>query len=204
MTVSNTEPDMPVFSPYAGESYAELVATAAVMPGGELIAGDHLIGVPFVVTAMTFRSGDFMDAATKQYGSYVSVEIMTGDEKAFARALKRNRITVECPVEPEEMLVFNEGGTGVYRQCVATWEDAGYMTLDEDVTSIKEGKRGESRYDVPLRHWIIPGTSPVNDYFDSEGNPVFSAPIRLSCPRGLRVSEYENEYTKEGRSRYLS
>jgi hypothetical protein len=186
--------------PYAGQSYAELAATAAVLPGGDLVKGDLLIGVPFVITAMTFRVGDYMSAVTKLRGAYVSIEALTGDEKAFKRALKRGRIDEECAFDPEEEIVFNEGGTGAYRQAVQAWEGLGWITLPEGPDG---GAYGESRLDTPLAHWDLSSSAPVDYRVLDEGEPVFSAPVRLLCPRGLRVSEYENDYTKEGRTRYF-
>lgn len=192
----------PSWTPHRGESYAELAATAAVVPGGDLIAGDLLVGVPFVITAMTFRTGDYLNAATQVNGAYVTCEILTGDDAAFAKAAKRGRIGGDCPVDPGEELVFNEGGTGAYRQAVRTWEGLGWIVLPEGPEG---GTAGASRLDTPLSQWTVSeSVSGLDIRFDLAGNPVLSAPVRLLCPRGLRVSEYQNEYTKEGRTRYFA
>lgn len=188
------------FRPYQGETYTELVATAAVIPGGDLVKGDLLIGVPFVVTAMTFRTGDYMNAATKVTGAYVTIECVTGDEAAFARALRRGRITEDCPFDPEEQIIFNEGGTGAYREAVETWEKLGWITLPEGPEG---GQSGASRFDTPIGKWELRAGFPGYVSADGQGEPVYHAPVRLSCPRGLRVSEYENDFTKEGRTRYF-
>jgi hypothetical protein len=147
---------------------------------------------------MTFRIGDYMSAVTKLRGAYVTVEIVTGDQRAFHRALKRGRIDEDCAFDAEEEILFNEGGTGAYRQAVQVWESLGWVTLPEGAEG---GSYGESRFDTPLSEWDV--KLPVDTRFSDEGDPVFTAPIRISCPRGLRVSEYENEYTKEGRTRYF-
>lgn len=192
---------VPQWTLYAGQTYAELAASAAALPGGDLVKGDSLIGVPFVTTAMTFRVGDTMNAATKVRGAYVTIEILTGDERAFKRALARGRIDENCPFDPEEEIVFNEGGTGAYRQAVHAWEGMHWITLPDGPEG---GTYGESRLDAPLSNWEFPADSPVECAVDSEGNPVFSAAVRLLCPRGLRVSEYQNDFTKEGRTRYFA
>ncbi len=197
----STEVDKPMeFLPYMGQTYAELAETAARRPGGDLVKGDLLIWVPFVITAMTFRTGDYLNAGTKLRGAYVTIECLTGDNKAFARALRRGRITEDCPFDPEEEILFNEGGTGCYRQSVEAWEALGWVKLPEGPEG---GAYGESRFDTPLENWTVTGGN-VDARVDSEGELVYLAPVRLLCARGLRVSEYENDYTKEGRTRYFA
>jgi hypothetical protein len=192
---------LPEWAPYAGQRFTNLITDAAVAPGGEVVKGDLLIGVPFVTTAVTFRVGDYLNAATKVYGPYASIEIVTADDASFAKAVRRGRVLEDNPLDPEEELVFNEGGTGVYRQAVAAWLDLGWIKLPNGELG---GSYGESILDTPLSGWNLAPGSPVSVGEDSEGNPVFTAPTRLYCKRGLRVSEYENEYTKEGRTRYFA
>ena len=200
-TTEIAEATEPEWTPYRGESYAELSKTAGIAPGGDLVKGNSLVGVPFVITAMTFRIGDYMSAITKVRGAYVTVECLTGDEKAFNRAIKRGRLTEEDNVfDPEEEILFNEGGTGAYRQAVQVWEGLKWIELPEGPDG---GPYGESRLDTPLPEWNILNVAAVTAQFGPEGDPVYSAPIRLVCPRGLRLSEYENDYTKEGRTRYF-
>jgi hypothetical protein len=187
--------------PYQGQSYRDLAGTAAVSPGGELVKGDLLVGVPFVTTRATFRVGDYHNAVFNTSGMYVSVEILTGDLDAFKRALARGRITEDNPFDEEEELVFNEGGTGIYRRIVSLWEGLGWIQLPEGP---EEGKFGESRLDTPLADWHVSETSPVAILHDNEGSPVFSAPTRILAKRGLRISKYENEYTREGHTRYFA
>jgi hypothetical protein len=192
---------LPEWTPYTGQTWDELVQDAAVSPGADLVKGDLLIGVPFVTTSVTFRIGDYADAVTRLKGPYASIEIVTGDAASFARALKRGRIDDACPIDPLEELIFNEGGTGVYRQAVAAWEDLGWIVLPDGQ---REGVHGASNLDTPLSEWLISNGAPVTVGADGEGNPVYSAATRLYCKRGLRVSEYENDYTKEGRTRYFA
>lgn len=193
---------LPEWAPYSGQTFGELIETAAVSPGADLVKGDLLIGVPFVTTTVTFRIGDYMNATTKVKGPYANIEIVTADAAAFARAVKRGRISADDnTIDPGEELIFNEGGTGVYRQCVAAWLDLGWIRLPEGE---REGASGVSILDTPLADWLISNGGPVTVGADGEGNPVYSAATRLYCKRGLRVSEYENDYTKEGRTRYFA
>jgi len=83
---------------------------------------------------------------------------------------------------------------------VQVWESVGWITLPDGPDG---GKYGESRLDTPLANWTLNTGAPVEYTVNGEGDPVFSAAVRLLCPRGLKVSEYENDYTKEGRTRYF-
>jgi hypothetical protein len=193
---------LPEWTPYRGQSWDDLISDAAVASGADLVKGDLLIGVPFVTTSVTFRIGDYADAATRVKGPYANIEIVTADAAAFARAVKRGRIADDHNgFDPGEELIFNEGGTGVYREAVAMWRDLGWIRLPEGEDG---GKHGESVLDTPLGEWLIVNGGPVVVGADGEGSPVYSAPTRLYCKRGLRVSEYENDYTKEGRTRYFA
>src|ERR1700690_606202 len=186
------------FDRYSNQGWTDLVSGAAVVPGADLIPGNLLRGVPFVITSATFRPGGFLSAVTGIKPHYVSLEIVTGDDAAFARAVKRGRIPEECPVGPGEELIFNEAGTGVYRQVVSAFESFGWLTLPEGPL---EGKYSESRLDTTPEKWNIPQdgvAAGVSARFDADGAVTVSAPIWLHAKRGLRVSEYENEYTKEG------
>lgn len=200
--LATTEPVK--FPEYRGEQWTDLVSGAIVAPGADLVSGSLLIGVPFVITSATFRPGAYVNAATKAKGHYVSVEVVTGDATAFRNALRRGRITDQCPVEPGEELVFNEGGTGVYRQIVGAMEAFGWITLPEGQA---EGASGESRLDTSPGQWGITETGTdagVTVKIDNDGNAVVSVPLRIFCKRGLRQSEYQNDYTREGITRYLA
>jgi hypothetical protein len=201
MTTDIVQTAIPEWEPYRGQTYGQLIQDAGIVPGADLVKGDAIIGVPFVTTAVTFRIGDYASAVTRIKGAYANIEIVTGDDAAFARAVKRGRIPTECDIEPMEELIFNEGGTGVYRQLVSAWLDLGWIQLPEGELG---GAYGESILDTPLDEWLIVNAGPVVTTADSEGNPVYSAATRLLVKRGLRVSEYENDFTKEGRTRYLA
>jgi hypothetical protein len=193
------------FPVYRGtETWTDLASGAVVAPGADLIPGNLLIGVPFIITRAVFRPSDYMNAATKTVPHYVSLEIVTGDDATFAKARQRGRITDQCPIDPGEELVFNEGGTGVYRQIVAAFEAFGWIGLPEGP---QEGPYGESRMDTPLGEWDFTksGVSAgVDVRFAADGGQVVTAPLLILVKRGLRQSEYENDYTKEGVTRYLA
>jgi hypothetical protein len=203
--IESTATEPVAFPVYRGnESWTDLASGAVVAPGADLVPGNLLVGVPFIITSVTFRPSGVMNAVTKAKPHYASLEIVTGDDALFAKSLQRGRITAECPIDPLEELVFNEGGTGVYRQIVAAFEAFGWITLPDGPL---EGAYGESRMDTPVADWEYTQSgvdAGVDVRFDGDGATVVTAPLRILARRGLRKSEYENDYTKEGVTRYLA
>jgi hypothetical protein len=199
-----------VIEPYRGEAWADLVGQSQTVFGADLEKGDVLIGIPFVLVRTTFRPGDYLHGKYKDKmlipgtgcgaaHPYVSMDVITGSQAEFDRALRRGRITDEqaANIDPEEHLVINEAGTGVYREVLQYLEAIGFVTLPE---LPKSGPFGETRYDSHPSDWEV-RNGEVR--FDSDGNQVVSFEARLYAPRGLRASDYENEYTKTGRTRYF-
>jgi hypothetical protein len=191
--------------PWTGGSWESLTRDADEVLGADLEQGETLIGVPFCIFSATFREGDYKNAKTGVTGWYVSLYTMVAPEDDIARAIRRKRIPEEnlpnVP-DPDEKLVINEGGTGVYRQIVAYLEEKGFISITSDLP--REGAYGESRYDVLPPEWGYPENGTHELRFDPAGLPVVSFRVRLLCPRGLRGSDYENEYTKTGRTRYIA
>jgi hypothetical protein len=103
------------------------------------------------------------------------------------------------PFGPDAHVVFNDGSTGVYRDIMRTLVLQGYITLKSPV--VEAGAYGESSLDNPPGQWasIIHG-----EETDIDGFTGYTAPIAIYCPRGLRLSLYENDYTQTGKTRYLA
>jgi hypothetical protein len=209
--IAETEPIQ--YPGYQGESWAELITganshgeitspRAITTKGADLLAATDLVGVPFVITGIALRPGDFMDSRSKDKGYFASLELIAGDEAAFTKARKRKRIPDDCSVDPGERLVFNDGSTGIYRQIVGLMEGLGWITLPEGPEG---GPRGESRLDTPIEEWqFTEGNTGVEVRFDNNGRPVVTAPVRVYCERGVRISQYENDYTRDGKTHYLA
>jgi hypothetical protein len=184
------------------ESYwAEVTRNADTVEGADLEKGANLIGVPFCITKAVFREGDFLNQGVT--GWYVSLEALIAPAREVARAYQRGRIPegVSLTVEPGESIIFNEGGTGVYRQVVAYLEAKGLITLPDKPEG---GSWGESKYDTLPNKWEV--SDPIRpSAVGPDGTwSEIEFPITLLCPRGLRQSEYENEHTKQGVTRYLA
>jgi hypothetical protein len=191
------------FPEYQGhETWADLTTGAVTTKGADLLEAADLVGVPFVITSVTLRPGDFANPKTGEKGHYVSLELVTGDEAAFAKARKRKRITDACAIDPGERLIFNDGSTGIYRQIVGLMEGLGWITLPKGPEG---GTRGESRMDTPVANWgYTEGNTGVEVRFGNDGRPVVTAPVRVYCERGIRISEYENDSTNDGKTHYLA
>jgi len=148
-------------------------ATADEVKGASLIGGkenteklDQLLGVPFVITEVTFRQGDIrVPAKTGNFRDYVSVEALVHPD--YQLKFKRAYI------------VFNDGSTGIYRQIMAYLMSRGMVQPVENLP--EEGEANSTRYDVSL----------TSNEVDSSG---VSFDIRLRCPEGLRKSDYQNDY----------
>ena len=186
-------------SPSALEAeYARLAETAAEVQGHDLIDDKAaLLGMPFIVTGVTYRDGlprkaaqgnKLVDAPT----NYVSLEIMLGDSLALNRALERGKITIEQrrAYDPCERLVINDGSTGIYRQITAFLVAARAFEVGDGQEG---GAAGESRYDRYRAEWsavIEPFSEDdkMTVHFDLVNNPAL---VTLRCPRGLRRSDYD-------------
>jgi hypothetical protein len=201
---TDLEPAYPAVEPWRGGSWEGLTAGADEWAGADLEKGAQLIGVPMCLILATFRQGDIKSNISKEFGWYVSLDTVIAPQAEIDRAIRRNRIPDEVTVpEPGERLVFNEGGTGVYRQVVAYLEMRGYIRIDSELPT--EGAYGKSRYDVLPPEWQIRKDLTAESLkIAPDGTRTVQFHIRLLCPRGLRSSKYENEWTKAGETRYIA
>jgi hypothetical protein len=189
-------------SPYlpGQEEWDEVVAVAHQVVGHDLAKDellDALVGVPFMVTGLTFRKG-IQKAGVPYDCAMVSAEAVIAPE----HVLKRRRVNMESfPFEPGSQIVFNDGSTGIYRQITNYLAMAGFITLPENLP--ENGAFGETRYDLPPAEWTEIHAGEIR--FTDEGFAEYRANVRLTCPRGLRISEYVNDYNPSGsKTRYLA
>lgn len=166
---------------------------------------DDLVGVPFAITGVVFRPGVMRD---KKLQSYVSCETVVSpnlDLRQINSRRESSRLTRLADLDalafgPGSHVVFNDGSTGVYRMIVKYLWTKGYIQLAKPVIDV--GSYGESSFDQPPNRWagILQGEAIP----DAEtGFTAYTANIRMYCPRGLRLSLYENDYTQTGKTRYL-
>ena len=185
---------------WAGGTWEDLTRDAYEVFGADLEAGAQLIGVPMCLIMATFRLGDYADKNGVK-GFYVSLDTIIGPQEEIARAIRRKRIPDDVtPPEPGEHLVFNEGGTGVYRQIVSYLEETRLIKITSALP--REGAYGESRLDIPPSDWEVDDTAEFRKSDDGKLSLAFS--FRILCPRGLRSSEYANDYSKAAVTRYIA
>lgn len=184
---------------WTGGTWDELTRYAHEVFGADLEKGATLIGVPHCLIQATFRPGDFADKNGER-GFYVSLDAIIAPQADLDRARRRKRMAEDSDIEPGEHLVYNEGGTGVYRQIVAYLESQNRIKINSDLP--RDGRYGESRFDISPRLWEVGDDAEFR--ISPVGDPTLGFSIRLLCPRGLRSSDYENEFTKQGVTRYIA
>jgi hypothetical protein len=190
-----------------GEAWETLVNESDEILGYDLAkdeTADDLVGVPFIITRVTFRPGVLRDKVRQAYVSCETVIAPQLDLRLINTRRDGSRLPHLFDLEglafgPGSHVVFNDGSTGVYRQIVKYLAAKKYIELKAPV--IEAGSYGESSFDQPPGGWadITQGES----FFDADGFASYVADIRLYCPRGLRLSLYENDYTQTGKTRYL-
>ena len=165
---------------------------------------DALQGVPFMVTRMTFQEG-----TAGMRASYVSCECVV----APRNVLERRSVLVETlPFDPGDLVVFNDGSTGIYRQCVAYLHAKGFIALPDPVVvngkgaiwNEKEGKMEyECSYDLPPNEWADIHAGELR--YTPSGAAIYQANVRCFAKRGIRISDgYSNAWTQDGKTRYLA
>jgi hypothetical protein len=156
-----------------------------------------LVGVPFVGYKAVFRDGIQRKGAAYR-DDYVSLELRVAPAAVIMRDIarvqsRRKSFNVPPLTEsqalslPGQQLVINDGSTGVYRQIMQ------YLVAKERITlpeGNEEGGKGDSIYDLPRSQWLKADTDETDSFN-----------ISLRCMRGLRFSDYENEYTGDSTAR---
>ena len=115
----------------------------------------------------------------------MSVEAVVAPQAVIDKLAGNGRVnTALMSVEPGESVVFNDGSTGIYRQVTAYLHAVGAIAVSPDHGFLNTvGKGGTSAFDQPRSVWAS-GADQATDGID----------IRLLAKRGLRFSDYSNEF----------
>jgi hypothetical protein len=165
-----------------------------------------LVGVPFRIFTITYRAG-IQQKGIEWKNDYASAELRVAPGIVLARQIDRimSRRTgklitdARAIADPGEQLVVNDGSTGFYRQCSQYLEAKGIITVPDTLPA--DGGKNECRYDLPASYFVISddairdGTAEVRFGLDGEQITVFR--VELRCSRGLRYSDYKNEFTDD-------
>lgn len=188
--------------------YQSLAADAYVVDSGELIKNADLgtlEKVPFVITHVAFRKGDITPKGADEPNAYVSITATIADEPTLLKLHKFKRINLdELMFMPEEAIVFNDGSTGVKRQITEFLHQTQYIRVADDKSMKIGGGAGESSFDLPPHKWNEVYAGQLQ--FDPDGFGLYETKLTkpIHCRRGLRSSEYANQYTNEGVTWYLA
>jgi len=180
-----------------------------VVEGSDLESDkEMLVGVPFIITKVFFRDGKFLRHGQSFPDDFVSIELVTAPaDNPLWKKVERKReafpgIPTETDVMPNEQIVINDSSTGIKRQIVSYLHDKKLITVTTPESDYKEaaprglsdlsGELGTNAFDAN-RNLLLEGAEAAEKGIS----------VRLKCPRGLRVSTYENDYTPEGKTFYL-
>jgi hypothetical protein len=198
-----TQEDIAEIAPYDRNdrtmTFSAMALVADEVLGNALTKGDDLEkleGVPFLITHVTFRRSFRSTQNRDLWLAYVSCEAIVADEAYLAQLGKS---LDGLPFRPGEHIVFNDGSTGIYRQVVKYLASKEYVTIPEGP---EEGGKEACRYDAPPSEW--PDIRYGQNSFELEGFMNYTAEIRLLCPRGLRKSDYSNDFTDDGTTHYIA
>jgi hypothetical protein len=153
-----------------------------------------LVGVPFKGLLAVYREG-VQRKGVEYRDDYVSLELRVAPAIIVLRDLARiqtRRRSYEVPgltnqqvgSLPGQQLVINDGSTGIYRQITEYLAAKELITLPDGAM---QGEKGECIFDLPRSAWVTGSEAATS-----------GIPIRLNCGRGLRFSEYSNEYLAPG------
>jgi hypothetical protein len=148
-----------------------------------------LVGVPFRITKFTFHEGKQQPGCAWR-NDFVSAELrvfpLAFIEANMARIISRRTSDLildrQAIAAPNEFLVINNGGTGFYRQVTEYLDAKGIIEIGGNMPWV--GGKNQCRYDLPRSEWTS-GEEVATEGID----------VKFNCVRGLRYSDYTNEYT---------
>lgn len=174
-----------------------LQAEAIDLGGADLLDKDfidYLVKVPHTIVKVCFYQGKALKNGHD--GAFCTPTAMIAPEDVLAKKFKGNE---KCsnwtglPFDPEDIVVYNDGSTGLYRQVVKCLHNSGYIQLPDPV--IEGGGSGESTYDLHPGKWagITGDRTRARELPRKEDNSWggLEFNIRISAPRGIRYSEYD-------------
>jgi hypothetical protein len=189
-------------------SFADLLGLESyAIPGFTELTKDELLGVPLIITGVTWWMSKIRDRVTKEPRDFMSLEAKIGDEDMLLQALKRGWIPNttsldELRFSPDEWVVFSDGGTGIRRQVTELCHNEGL--IDVGAPDVQD----RTRFDRPWQQWERFTESRVQSAEIGKVPCVTKnrngRQFVMRALRGLSVSAgYSNDYTDDGTTYYL-
>jgi hypothetical protein len=190
---------------YAVMSYDELMGMDSLrIQGLTLISKEEMLGIPHIITRVTYWT------PKKDQKGMVSVEATVGGIPHLERAIQRGWVPnveriEQLRLDPNERVVYNDGGTGIRRQLTMMLESLKLIDVGDNDNQSPE------RFDRPWPEWTEFAETRYQSK-DTGDVPSFSRhtdangterALIIRCDRGLYLSAYSNEYTDEGETFYL-
>ncbi len=158
--------------------------------GYTLVDKEMLSGVPLVVIGVTYREG-YPNPKTDLIGDYVSVEAVCGGPADLSRNIRMGLLKEEeLRIDPNQLVVFNDGSTGIRRQLTGLLHDKGMINVGPEP---EKADGFSNRFDRPYQYWIDGETmaqSVTDKSISFSAEPTGEA-IRYVFYNGLRRSDYE-------------
>lgn len=196
---------IPTDAEYAVMSYDELMEMESLrIQGLTLISKEEMLGVPHIITRVTYWM------PKKDQKGMVSVEATIGGIPHLERAIQRRWIpnvenADQLRIDPNERVVYNDGGTGIRRQITMMLESLKLLDVGDNDNQTPE------RFDRPWTEWEnfaehryqSKEIGTVPSFSRHTGADGVERALIIRCDRGLYLSAYSNEYTDEGETFYL-
>lgn len=178
---------------------ADLDSSISVV-GFTPVAKEEMIGVPHFITRATYWTPRENRDGTLQRG-FVSVEATVGSADMLASAIRRKWIPgierlEELRLEPEEQIVYNDGGTGIRRQLTEMFDHLGVIRVTDQPTT----KGDRSIYDRPWPEWHaisqlrMQGEHKVPSIGAMPTKNGKLQPLVIKVMRGLSRSDYDSDF----------
>jgi hypothetical protein len=196
---------IPTDADYAVMTYAELQGMEMMrVTGLTLMSKELLLGVPHIITRVTYWM------PKKDQKGMVSVEATVADVETLEKAIRRGWVpnceaVDQLRVDPNERVVYNDGGTGIRRQITVILDQLKLIDVGDEKNPLPD------RFDRPWPDWNefaetryqsmeIGQVPSFSRYTAGDGT---EKPFLLQVPRGLYVSAYANEYSDDAETFYL-
>lgn len=148
---------------------------------GNVVEKDALVGVPMVIRKVTYNSGrgEFAPGIRRDM---LTLEAIIAPMEVF-NAMGMNPAKHESSdprrdIRPAKVVIFNDSGTGVYRQATAQLHAEERIQVDPEKGALTtRGKSGESAYDQPRSEWL------------NEGDASTGIPVKWVLEKGLNKSK---------------